>query len=101
MILINLGYERENLQRSDQPGDVPHGWHRDRATALCGVSLGTAFESILFATPGGYESDGHTPYNTRAHTETFSKTKCAECIEIAAAFDDPISGDIEHGENRS
>lgn len=86
MILIQLGYEREGLQRSEA-GDVPHGWLRNRNVALCGAQLRTSFESILFATPGGYEFGGTVPYDTRAHTEAFGQPKCVECLEIAAGFD--------------
>lgn len=73
MRLIHLGYE-------DKDDSIAHGWHLDQTVALCHVRLNKAYTVILFATPGGYESDGE-PYKAFAHVEKlYGRSRCKACL---------------------
>lgn len=73
MILLQLGYERENLERS-KPDDVAHACQpRDLTKGLCGLTIRTSFENILFGTLGTTQPGG-TP-------------KCAYCLDIARGLE--------------
>lgn len=72
-ILVYLGYERADVYRSDPATDVAHAARpRDSTTALCGVNLGTTFDSLLFGTATPRLPSG-TP-------------KCERCRSIATSW---------------